>query len=97
MPTGCASRFPAGAGFAPPELAEHFITVLGRAVREHKRRSVSGSYELKPHGYPWRPASGETMEARRLLLKLLDGLEEKGWTVYADFDQKAIPGMIPVR
>ena len=24
-----------------------------------------------------------------LLLKLLDGLEEDGWTVYASFDQKA--------
>lgn len=29
------------------------------------------------------------MEARMLLLKLLDSLEEEGWTVYASFDQKA--------
>lgn len=70
-------------------LAKHSITVLGRAVREHRHHSVFGSYELKLHGYHWRPESGETMEARMLLLKLLDGLEEEGWTVYASFDHKA--------
>ena len=68
----------------------NFITVLGRAVREHRHHSVAGSYELKLHGYPWRPGGGGTMEARMLLLKLLEGLEEEGWTVYASFDQKAI-------
>jgi hypothetical protein len=74
---------------APPGLAKHFITVLGRAVREYRHHSVSGSYELKLHGYPWRPESDETMKGRMLLLKLLDGLEEDGWTVYASFNQKA--------
>ena len=74
---------------APPGLAKHSVTVLGRAVREHRHHSVSGSYELKLHSYPWRPESGETMEGMMLLLKLLDGLEEEGWTVYASFDRKA--------
>ena len=72
----------------PPGLVKHSITVLGHAVREHRHHSVSGSYELKLHGYPWRPESGETMKGMMLLLKLLDGLGKNGWTVYASLDQK---------
>ena len=45
-------------------------------------------YEVKLRGTPWRAEGTETMAVRRLLLIMLEVLEEHGWTVYASTDQK---------
>lgn len=42
------------------------------------------------HRYPFHSSSGSnSMQARILLLKLLECMEEHGWTVYGSIDQKA--------
>jgi hypothetical protein len=43
--------------------------------------------EFKINGYPWRPSGESTMTTRMLLLKLLEVLENKGWSLYASIDQ----------
>lgn len=46
-----------------------------------------GAWEFKLHGYPWHATGEETMTTRLLLLRLLETLEGKGWSVYASIDQ----------
>jgi len=49
---------------------------------------LPGVYKFKLHGSPWRAFGEETMDTRRLLLVLLEVLEEFGFTVYGSIDQK---------
>ena len=73
---------------APDELIQYLISYLGRFVQRHKRHNLAGTYELQIHGNPWRTCD---QESQVLLLQLLEGLDAKGWTVYASIDQKTGP------
>ncbi|RDL29961.1 Uncharacterized protein BP5553_10588 [Venustampulla echinocandica] len=50
------------------------------------------AWEFKIHGRPWRAMGEETMTTRLLLLKLLETLEAKGWSLYASVDQSMAAG-----
>jgi hypothetical protein len=76
---------------APEELIQYLVSCLGRFIQRHKRHKLEGTYELQIHGYPWRAPDNKIMESRLLLLQLLEGLDAKGWTVYASIDQKTGP------
>ncbi|KAF4626030.1 hypothetical protein G7Y89_g12131 [Cudoniella acicularis] len=45
------------------------------------------AYEFKIYGRPWFPTGEETMSTRLLLLKMLEVLENRGWSLYASVDQ----------
>ncbi|TVY94168.1 hypothetical protein LAWI1_G001361, partial [Lachnellula willkommii] len=45
------------------------------------------AWEYKMYGWPWHAIGEETMTTRLLLLKLLETLESRGWSVYASIDQ----------
>ncbi|TVY34725.1 hypothetical protein LSUB1_G005023 [Lachnellula subtilissima] len=45
------------------------------------------AWEYKMYGWPWHATGEETMTTRLLLLKLLETLESRGWSVYASIDQ----------
>lgn len=45
------------------------------------------AWEYKLHGRPWFATGEDTIKTRVLLLRLLETLERKGWSVYASIDQ----------
>lgn len=51
-----------------------------------------GAWEFKINGYPWRASGEETMTTRLLLLRLLETLEQHGWSLYASVDQSTSSG-----
>jgi hypothetical protein len=51
-----------------------------------------GAWEFKINGYPWRASGEETMSTRFLLLRLLETLEQHGWSLYASIDQSTSAG-----
>ena len=73
---------------APDELTQYLVSRLGRFIQRHRNHSVQRTYELQIHGHPWRNSD---QAAQVLLLQLLEGLDAKGWTVYASIDQKTGP------
>jgi hypothetical protein len=54
---------------------------------EDWKDSRLGAWEYKLNGYPWHATGEETMTTRMLLLRLLETLESRGWSVYASIDQ----------
>lgn len=48
---------------------------------------ASGAWEFKLNGYPWNASGEETMRTRMLLLRMLECLENSGWSLYASIDQ----------
>jgi hypothetical protein len=75
---------------APTEVVQRMLSLLKTETESHKvyDHSGGGTYELKLRGSPWWPDGKNTMEVRRLLLVLLEGLEANGFAVYASIDQK---------
>ncbi len=75
---------------APPELLSAFQTLLeGMGLWQEaiwKDRALN-AFEFKLNGWPWRPSGEETMTTRLLLLRMLETLEEGGWSLYATVDQ----------
>ena len=77
---------------APLPLIDYMIENLGAFIQRHERHQLEGAYEFKLHGYPWYTSGGDTMKARQIALKLLEGLDYNGWTIYASVDQKTTAG-----
>lgn len=50
------------------------------------------AWEFKLNGYPWRASGEETMSTRYLLLKMLECLENHGWSLYGSVDQSTGSG-----
>jgi len=76
---------------APADFVKYMLQKLQRDTQSHSPH-MPGVYELKLRGTPWNADGDETMYARKLLLVLIAGLEEYGFTVYASIDQKTGPG-----
>lgn len=75
---------------APAAIHSTFIALLGSdIIQSYGPHGLPGVFDFKLRGVPWRATGEDTMVARALLLKLLEGLEGDGWTVYASIDQKA--------
>lgn len=72
---------------APKDLISSVFSTLKYDIQSHGGPSPKGVYDLKMNGYPWFASGEETMKTRLLLLKLIRGLEEHGFTVYASIDQ----------
>jgi len=74
---------------APGDLIDKITLALDGQIRKAGRKdSLPGVYEFKLLGSPWKASGEKTMDTRRLLLLLLEVLEEYGFTVYASIDQK---------
>jgi hypothetical protein len=71
-----------------PEISNGVVSRLGLGRVQDHRSHARGVYEVKLRGSPWMATGTETMQARELLLIMLEVLEEHGWTVYASVDQK---------
>ncbi|PGH00220.1 hypothetical protein GX51_05917 [Blastomyces parvus] len=69
----------------PKPLCEAMVKALGDKVQ--RTQSLESSFEIKFHGYPWKASGTETVETRLILLKMLDCLEQFGFTLYASFNQ----------
>ena len=76
---------------APQPLVDYMIHQLRGFTQRHHRHQLEGAYEIKINGNPWNASGSETMRARRIVLKLLEGLDYNGWTVYASIEQKTGP------
>lgn len=74
---------------APPDLVTDGVQALAPHVESHKTKDQPGVYQLTLRGHPWSADGTATMEARQILLSLLQVLELHGFTVYASIDQKA--------
>ncbi|KAH8676481.1 hypothetical protein BGZ60DRAFT_258793 [Tricladium varicosporioides] len=75
---------------APQDLIVDFKDLLGQMrllQREEWKDRNLNAYEFKIYGRPWTPSGEETMSTRLLLLKMLEVLENKGWSLYASVDQ----------
>lgn len=72
---------------APRELVSSLMADLKWHVQSHGGAAPRGCYDVKLNGYPWVATGEETMRTRLLLLKLIEGLESHGFTVYASVDQ----------
>ncbi|KAK5115551.1 hypothetical protein LTR62_001210 [Meristemomyces frigidus] len=72
----------------PAELRQAIVAALAYKTQSHGPYRIPGVYELKFTGHPFMALGGESMDARLLVLKLLDVLQRGGWRVYASIDQK---------
>lgn len=80
---------------APPDLVADVKVLLGQMKllqSEFWKDQRLQAWEFKIYGRPWRPTGEETMSTRLLLLKLLETLEAKGWSLYASVDQSMATG-----
>ncbi|OJD28100.1 hypothetical protein ACJ73_00497 [Blastomyces percursus] len=70
---------------APKPLCQAMVNALGDKVQ--RTQFLESSFEIKFHGYPWKASGTETVETRLILLKVLDCLEQFGFTLYASINQ----------
>lgn len=77
---------------APQDMIANVVQLLQSATQKQEPFYMPGIFELKLWGNPWWATGEETMDARRLLLQLVQCLEEHGFTVYASIDQKSGAG-----
>ncbi|KAH8819135.1 hypothetical protein F5884DRAFT_3826 [Xylogone sp. PMI_703] len=75
---------------ADPVLIAAFKTLLS-SIRplqdEGWKDKARNAFEFKIKGYPWLATGEETMSTRLLVLKMLETLEQHGWSLYASIDQ----------
>ncbi|KAK9245093.1 hypothetical protein V1506DRAFT_539163 [Lipomyces tetrasporus] len=75
---------------APQDLSHLLVQAYGEKVQKHH---YNGSvFEIKFRGYPWYANSRETVQARLIVLTLLECLEQRGFSLYASIDQDNGPG-----
>lgn len=75
---------------APPSLCAALATNFGAKVNSHKLAFPGEKreyYEIKFHGFPWRPSGTDAVKSRLLILGLLEVLEQHGFRVYTAVDQ----------
>ena len=75
---------------APQSLVSYMIQHLAPFLQRHQphKSQPETAYEFKISGYPWDASGSTTVEAGKLVLRLLEGLDMNGWTVYASIGQK---------
>lgn len=72
----------------PKSVSDSFISRLEVGMAREHTEIQRGVWEIRFKGSPWYCEGKETMQARSMLLMLLEVLEDNGWTVYACVDQK---------
>ncbi|KAF1992471.1 hypothetical protein K402DRAFT_320603 [Aulographum hederae CBS 113979] len=55
-------------------------------IRKHTVTPDGSVFEIKFRGYPWRAMGTETVQARLLILTLMECLEQLGYLLYASLD-----------
>ncbi|KAL4937286.1 hypothetical protein BDV06DRAFT_215997 [Aspergillus oleicola] len=72
---------------APTELAEAIISFFGERVSKCNKDLVSGNFEIKFQGTPWKK-TGEKggIQCRILVLELMQCLEEQGYAMVTSLD-----------
>ncbi|PGH36375.1 hypothetical protein GX50_00710 [[Emmonsia] crescens] len=70
---------------APKPVCQAMVNALGDKVQ--RTQFLESSFEIKFLGYPWKAGGTETVETRLILLKMLDCLEQSGFTLYASINQ----------
>lgn len=73
---------------APVDLVQAMVPMVSPWIQRVDGETESQCYDVKMNGYPWGATGSETMEARRLMLALIKGLEQQGSTIYASINQK---------
>lgn len=79
---------------APQQLAHAMAGMLAsmRALQAQSvKNAAAGQFEFKLHGYPWQASGEATMQARLLILRMMEVLEQHGWSLYASIDQNNGP------
>eukprot|EP01063_Lacrimia_lanifica_P010384 TRINITY_DN1709_c0_g1_i1.p1 TRINITY_DN1709_c0_g1~~TRINITY_DN1709_c0_g1_i1.p1 ORF type:complete len:526 (+),score=66.01 TRINITY_DN1709_c0_g1_i1:63-1640(+) len=85
---------------APPELRDMLVGAVDGAIRAgwppgvQSRTIYHGAVQWKLAGNPWYAQGEETVHMRRMVCRLLEGLEQVGYTFYisADVSEKQILG-----
>ncbi len=74
---------------APQSLVSYMVQHLAPFIQRHQphKNQPEAAYEFKINGYPWDASGSTTVESRRLVLRLLEGLDMNGWTVYGRIPQ----------
>ena len=71
---------------APPrDVADAVVRTFGSAVSRYEVSPMC--LEIKFHGTPWYPSGEDAVGTRRMLLCLLETLENFGFSLYASVDQ----------
>ncbi|RFU27359.1 hypothetical protein B7463_g8987, partial [Scytalidium lignicola] len=63
------------------------LTSMNLFQDEAWKDKAKNAFEFKIRGFPWLATGEETMRTRLLVLKMLETLEENGWSLYASIDQ----------
>lgn len=74
---------------APWDLVTSLLGILKGEVQSHGAHAQKYVYDIKMTGYPWTAVGTATMRTRLILLKLIEGLEGHGFSVYASVEQDA--------
>ncbi|TAQ86119.1 hypothetical protein B7494_g5551 [Chlorociboria aeruginascens] len=75
---------------APQDLiaaVRGLLQQMGLLQSEQWKEQKYNAWEFKINGYPWIATGEATMSTRLLLLRMLEVLETKGWSLYASIDQ----------
>lgn len=75
---------------APSSLGPALATYFGAKVNSHKLAFAGTTreyYEIKFHGFPWKPSGTDAVKSRLLILGLLEVLETHGFRLYTAVDQ----------
>ncbi|KAJ4113251.1 hypothetical protein NW768_011529 [Fusarium equiseti] len=65
---------------SPPDLTRAMLEALGDQVRD---KSTPGRFKVHIRGRPWEHSDSKSVERSSLLLKLIQTLERRGFTIYA--------------
>src|SRR6478609_6076173 len=64
----------------PQDLTNALLQTLGDGVRD---KSTPERFKVHIHGRPWKPSNSKSVETSSLLLRLIQTLESRGFTIYA--------------
>ncbi|KAJ6781982.1 hypothetical protein PWT90_01268 [Aphanocladium album] len=67
------------------------LTSMRLLQAQSVKNASQAQYEFKLHGYPWSATGEATMQARLLILRMVELLERHGWSLYASIDQNSGP------
>ena len=72
----------------PPQLRHDITQTLGLLVKKQEQlgEKYSSAHEITFHGWPWSPTGEAAITPRLIVLKLLEVLEQHGFTLYASVD-----------
>jgi hypothetical protein len=70
---------------APTELGQALIQAYGDKVQSHEQSDAITM--IKFRGWPWLANGTDTVQVRVLLLRLMEVLEQHGFSLYASINQ----------